>query len=578
MNTTMRVPSALRRHAARLLLPLVAATLLLAAGCAPSSGERALGQAEAVMEEHPDSALAILQAVDGADLSGELRARHALLLSQALDKNFIDIADDSIISVAYDYYGLQDEVCPRYRMMSFYYRGVVDFNKGDHSGALFNFFIADTLAARLQDFSFRGLANSRMAISFGEMADLQRELEHSLLALQFFRLEGDSTHISNQLYSVGLAFNQVNLFDSAMVYFARSDYELKYRGIASALIKTDSLERFAGLQTKYPSLATDSRIQSRYAGQLVRQGRYDDAMVALARARDNMTDAADSILWANSLAILHKKQNDWKAYAADLEFLIHDNISHDDTIKEIYMPSSMSSARDAVALYDIRREERKSSRLTFWLTVAVLLTVITALVSVMVFRAARQKTDRQLLRLAEINAGLRRKNDHTASRLRTIEEERDVWSDRAGNLQQQLLMVKKGESRAQPERQMAYAEFIIERKQNLESLFQKLVSIPSHSHVERRDMIRREINSYNSVEFADRTDGFIDLNFGNFMTRAKAMRLHQKDLALLRLLICGFSRPQIGVILDIDPRTVSTRKCRLKDKLAKGGINEIPTI
>ena len=50
------------------------------------------------MEARPGSALAVLEGIDKSELnSKELEAKHALLLSQALDKNYIDLQSDSIM-------------------------------------------------------------------------------------------------------------------------------------------------------------------------------------------------------------------------------------------------------------------------------------------------------------------------------------------------------------------------------------------------------------------------------------------------------------------------------------------------
>ena len=80
--------------------------LLALAACTTHQGPRAqLDQAEALMTEHPDSALSILQEVDEAQLSTKAQqARFALLLSMALDKNYIDVASDSLIRPAVEYY------------------------------------------------------------------------------------------------------------------------------------------------------------------------------------------------------------------------------------------------------------------------------------------------------------------------------------------------------------------------------------------------------------------------------------------------------------------------------------------
>ncbi|MDE6262090.1 MAG: hypothetical protein K2M09_02150, partial [Muribaculaceae bacterium] len=88
----------------RRLVYILAAMVLFMVGCTDSRVSEELIMAETIMEERPDSALAILREIDGSALSGESQARHALLLSQAYDKNYIDQMNDSLISIALDYY------------------------------------------------------------------------------------------------------------------------------------------------------------------------------------------------------------------------------------------------------------------------------------------------------------------------------------------------------------------------------------------------------------------------------------------------------------------------------------------
>ena len=64
-----------------------------------------LNHAEALMNEHPDSALNLLRTLTFDDFRKEKnRARYALLHSQALDRNYIDTTRDSLVSVAVEYY------------------------------------------------------------------------------------------------------------------------------------------------------------------------------------------------------------------------------------------------------------------------------------------------------------------------------------------------------------------------------------------------------------------------------------------------------------------------------------------
>ena len=64
-----------------------------------------LDRAESCMSDRPDSALAILEAMDSTHFNSRRQnARYALLKSMALDKNYIDRTDDSLVNVAVNYY------------------------------------------------------------------------------------------------------------------------------------------------------------------------------------------------------------------------------------------------------------------------------------------------------------------------------------------------------------------------------------------------------------------------------------------------------------------------------------------
>ena len=74
---------------------------------------RQLDDVEAYINEHPDSALSVLDSLSTTGIQGrEANAKFALLYSIALDKSYIDATDDSLINIAVDWYrkhGTADE-------------------------------------------------------------------------------------------------------------------------------------------------------------------------------------------------------------------------------------------------------------------------------------------------------------------------------------------------------------------------------------------------------------------------------------------------------------------------------------
>ena len=92
-------------------------------------------QAENCMEARPDSALALLQAVDTLQLTtDEQKAKYALLLSMALDKNVIDRTDFDVLQPAIDYYA--DHGTATDQLRTYYYQGRIYVNAGNNPDAL----------------------------------------------------------------------------------------------------------------------------------------------------------------------------------------------------------------------------------------------------------------------------------------------------------------------------------------------------------------------------------------------------------------------------------------------------------
>lgn len=109
---------------------LLFSCLAMLASCRSDRHATALFErAETLMQEAPDSALLLLRGISPKTLDSKaLRARHALLYSQALDKNGIDLREDSIIAPAAAYYTRHGN--KRDKAYTNYYLGRIRNNAG----------------------------------------------------------------------------------------------------------------------------------------------------------------------------------------------------------------------------------------------------------------------------------------------------------------------------------------------------------------------------------------------------------------------------------------------------------------
>lgn len=123
-------------------IALIAILTALLTACTETTGyNTTLVQADSLMNLHPDSALNMLESISTDSLKTKAdRAYHALLLTQARDKNYIVQTDDSLIQVAVRYYDTHENALLQAR--AYYCWGSLYRDRNDYSQAIDKYTIA----------------------------------------------------------------------------------------------------------------------------------------------------------------------------------------------------------------------------------------------------------------------------------------------------------------------------------------------------------------------------------------------------------------------------------------------------
>lgn len=123
-------------------IALIAILTALLTACTEMTGyNTTLVQADSLMNLHPDSALNMLESISTDSLKTKAdRAYHALLLTQARDKNYIVQTDDSLIQVAVRYYDTHENAPLQAR--AYYCWGSLYRDRNDYSQAIDKYTIA----------------------------------------------------------------------------------------------------------------------------------------------------------------------------------------------------------------------------------------------------------------------------------------------------------------------------------------------------------------------------------------------------------------------------------------------------
>ncbi len=164
-------------------------------GCTHDAVYNELKRAESVIDEHPDSANAILESIDVAALrGGESRALHALLLTRARSKLKTYDTNDSLIDIAVDYYGESDNLNS---CMSNFYKGEVNFNAGNYRTAIAYATTALYIAGNLGDDYWQARSHDLIADIYQLTYGVDEALSSRRRAAELFHRVGRR---DNELY------------------------------------------------------------------------------------------------------------------------------------------------------------------------------------------------------------------------------------------------------------------------------------------------------------------------------------------------------------------------------------------
>ncbi|MBD5198984.1 MAG: hypothetical protein HDS83_01145, partial [Bacteroidales bacterium] len=184
--------------------------------CTSHNQQATMDRAESLMDLVPDSALQILQEIDKSDLNSKAsRARYALLLSMALDKNYIDTTNFNVLQPAIDYYLKKGS--PNDKLRTYYYQGRIYDNKGEQDSALNSFVKAiDNIPGSTDSLcAARALVSS--AIKFYQLHDIDSYMQNYLHAAKIYNKKGSRAYEFNCLINAlngAILLNQENQADS----------------------------------------------------------------------------------------------------------------------------------------------------------------------------------------------------------------------------------------------------------------------------------------------------------------------------------------------------------------------------
>lgn len=494
------------------------------------------------MDVRPDSALTLVESVDPSAIhSRSTRALHALLLTQAQFKNYCSPANDSLISIARDYYESSSD---SYRkMLSLYYFGRVRLNSKDYSKSLYSLIKAKDLAENLDDDFWVAMCAQRIADIYHDTFNYNEEIKYTRIECERFRKSGKAIYIADAMLDLAHSYYSVEKYDSCLLLcrqlqdtaLRHSDDDLRLdvgRAMGLCNFVQDNYEEARDIYEEICRMDEANVSDSAYLGlTYLRLGNFDESKRILKSLSDIESGVGVWLRYSYYAAVdsTDKALSSLKDLDSDSERIMKELVNHD-------LSGALMDYHD----YETRitDAELRSHKLAIALVLVFVLSI--GIWSAILFSRYRSKQQRLIERNLSIAQNLR---DIMAVKDRRTEEM--IRNLMAGRFEIFDDMIK--------------------------VLYEESDSEKSKKRISEKVMTLIDDFSKNKKKISE-LENYADEHYDNIMTsfRKDFPKLVQADYLFFLYSILGFSNVSISLFLqDNDISAIYGRRKRMKNRIKK---------
>ena len=393
-----------------------------------------LHRSEALMNEHPDSAWTLLNTISPDEMGqNRNRALYALLYTQAQDKTYRDETNDSIISVAVDYYRDTDDV--RRKFLSYYYKGRVHFTTKDYLGATTCYMEAEQLADEVGDDYLVGLLYAELGRIYNIYYDYPKSLEAYQKAAECYERAGKIRHRNYMWLNQGLVCRNLDRFDESerllrmvldsaqgkgddtLIKSCMGNLVLLYieeKRMQEAQELYVALESVAGIN--YGSASFKGVLSQMYAS----KDEYVEAMALLERGWACAEERMDSVnLYISSSALLAKQGKNDLAYQELLKGVTLQNKEAKQTLQQPVLTAQRDYLSEKLEFeaYKLRMEKRL--RILYILLFALAIVMVVYVLS----RKLKKEKEKARKTIDELNHEMLQRDKESRHKIASLLEE-----------------------------------------------------------------------------------------------------------------------------------------------------------
>ena len=550
-------------------------------GCTPASTREALARADSIMATAPDSALAILDALDPATLnSDETKAMYAVSLTEARHMAYVPVYDDSLITMGADYYLTHGS--PEEKARAFYYSAIVRYNNSNYEQAIVDGLRAEKHALTTSDHLRLGLIYRTIADCFRELYDASSAIHYYTVSYEHFRLA------PTQKYTGW------GLIDLSRANIIKGDNETALKFAYQALGYADSVGN--------DNLKVSAHIH--IADAMFYMRKYDKTIVHYEIARkihpnslidDDYEVLGESYLITGNRAKAQECQDTLDARQSDtpgLKIMLHVNYGEYKSAyllqhemleyqnKEVEKLFTRNYARTISEYYGLEEkaaiEQISKSKMT--LVSVIIVTIILLAFAYIFFRYRTNLLSSQIeARISEAQ-NLEKILFEKSSQLDDMKTDRDTLVNKLSQRDSELERIQKESHRESTASVPAIARdeiryLLAGRFEHLDRLCSVYFQFKGQSN--EKDKISSEVlEIINGIQYDDKIkaklEETINGNLGDVMVRFRKdfPSVKEHDYMLFMLLILDFSPRAISILQDLKTEVVYNHKSKLKRKIA----------
>lgn len=558
------------------IIAVIILVAVILAGCKDAKTYQMLSHIDTLIDNHPDSALQILDSLkaEKPHWARSQRMRHDLLAMKAQNKAYVSFTSDSIGKVLVDYY--DSHGTPNDRILAHYLLGCVYRDLGEAPRAVDCYLDAvnqaDTTAADC-DYQIMGKVYSQMANIFHRQLLLEYEIESLQKFSQCAYLSRDTLSAINSLKLSASALILLNKIDSAESVLKQSLELYQKHGYTQSALQSstmlmhlyvdnpeklsdlkrmiDKYDAMSNLFDKHHELPPSKRQYYYYKGRYYEGNNLLDSAEYYYRkiSHPNMDHVEKDPMYRGLLSVFKKRHlPDSIAKYAQLYCEVNDSSI---AIKDRELTAQMTSLYNYNRNQKIAEQEKQKSRKARNLLTLIVVFFIGCSIIILWRRNVRQK---ELKQLAQNLFEARKERGEIATELEKLKM-RDYES----------LIVQK-------EHKEKELSSIIEALQSqigqadLEDHFQQLKESDIVKLFNEKKLYKKGVACPTKKEWKKLEQQFRKDMQATYAVLSKA-NLSQLELRICILFILGFDDREVNAISYSVPQTISKVKRRANRKL-----------